>query len=371
MPSAPRPYLSVVLLLAAGAIHAQAPIAIQPQSRPSVVATAPTSMAGTGGGVQPQAPQGAAVRPTSAAGDAYWNNTARPAAGALRSAQPTPGDAYWSNRSGQIPGGDLDVPSLPTGASSVSEVMASALLKSEARSSVEPLRAQQIQDAAAAYGVQSGMDAQANAINQAIDARAAGYDRVFDFSALMLEPGFLPPVISEGRDAYNQPTPDEVRAASRLYRIEFPARLVSVAPTWRDYLPVPITGVSRPDPSVLPKGKDEESIWNEWAVKGWNRGTALAEETFEANLARLSRDFNGMLRYKALYEQGVVSKPLLAQSSLGVTGGGNEMALDDRIYRITDRAQLDPNAKRWRRAVPITAPSDMANTAAPGQKDAH
>lgn len=281
-----------------------------------------------------------------------------------------PGDAYWTNPVA----GMGDLASLPAGPSSPEDVLADAVLKQDANpSGIPPLRAQQIQEAAAAYGAQAGADARAKDINRIVQERAARYDRAFNFAALMLEPGFLPPVISEGRDAYNQPSADEVRAADRLYRIEFPARLVSVPPSWRDYLPMDLSGVERPSAAVLPQNREEKNLWNHWAAEGWKRGVLLANNTFEANLARLDRDFHGMIRFKALYEQGVVSKPLLAHSTLGVTGGGDEMAVNDRISRITEKAQLDPAQARWRRSEPVTAARDLpakgATQAPPGESD--
>lgn len=277
-----------------------------------------------------------------------------------------PGDVYWPNADTGLRAVDPLI--VPGGPSSVQDVLSDNILKSEAdRKGIDPMRAQQIQEAAAAYGASAGMDARAQEINRVLDNRARAYDHAFNFGAIMLEPGFLPPVISEGRDAYNQPSDNEVRAADRLYRIEFPARLVNVPPTWRDYLPVPVTGAPRPDAGILPKDRSEKNVWDQWAIEGWKKGIEMANQTFEANTARLKRDIEGMIRFKALYEQGVVSKPILASSNLGVTGGGDEMAVGDRIHRITDAAQLDPTSRRWAHPMPVTGQNDRIWTS-PGSK---
>jgi defect-in-organelle-trafficking protein DotC len=268
-----------------------------------------------------------------------------------------PGDTYWKTNGGSELPPSTDVVLPPP---DVNGVLSAQVIqdKKAAKSTVPWARASAIQGAAVAYGVQAGMASRAYQINQSLENHAHQYDTVFNFSAVMLEPGFLPPVISEGRDAYNQPDGSTVRAADRLYKIEFPARLISSAPTWRDYLPVAYTMPQAPDGTVLPKTDAEKTLWDAWARQGWGQGQTLADQTFEANQGRLKRDFEGMIRYKALYEQGVVSKPIMTKSNLGVTGGGDEMAINDRVYEVTHKAGLDPDNKRWSTALPRTAPAD-------------
>lgn len=264
-----------------------------------------------------------------------------------------PGDAYWGNT------GTDPMRPLARQPNSVNDVMSSTILNERKQADEIPwLRAQVIQEAAAAFGAQAGLSSRARQLNDELQRNAAHYDRVFNFSAIMLEPGFLPPVISEGRDAYNQPSDFQVRAADRIYKIEFPARLVNVPPRWQDYLFVPPSDAMRPDRTSLPKTSAERELWDQWAASGWQQGVALAEETFRSNMGRLKRDFEGMLRYKTLYAQGLVVKPILARSVLGVTGGGDEMAVGDRIYEVTGKAALNPDQSKWSTPRPRTHTTD-------------
>lgn len=219
-------------------------------------------------------------------------------------------------------------------------------------------RMKSIQVAAASLGSQAGLSARTAQIQQALMTRATDYDKAFNFSSLMLEPGFVPPVISEGRNAYNQPNDNEARASAWVFKIERPARIVSATPTWRTYLLGNSTPPVRPDNSVLPKTREEKALWDQWAERGWDEGARLADQNFEANLARLKQDFEGMVRFKTLYEQGLVSKPRLARASLGVTGGGDEMAIGEQIIRVTEKAALDANKSNWSSSSPKTTPSD-------------
>lgn len=295
--------------------------------------------------------------PTWAAGQDVESSALAPAPMPVKRGQAghLPGDSYWNNAGG-LPSSATP----PAPPEDVNAVTADSLLaqRQAAGPEVPWARASAIQGAAVAYGVQAGLASRAYQINQSLDKNARAYDRVFNFNAVMLEPGFLPPVISEGRDNYNQPNARVVRAADRLYRIEFPARLVSAAPTWRDYLPVAYATPAVPQATVLPKNAQEKKLWDAWAKQGWGQGVRLADETFEANNGRLKRDFEGMIRYKALYEQGVVSKPVMKKANLGVTGGGSEMAVNDRVYEITRDAGLDPDRKRWSSPMPKTASGD-------------
>jgi len=212
---------------------------------------------------------------------------------------------------------------------------------------VPRIRAEAIQSAALGFGTQAGMASKANLINSSLKNRSATYDKIFNFSVLQLEPGFLPPVISEGVDAYNQPNDNEVRAADKIYKIEFPAKIVNVVPRWQEYLSVPFGNPEVPDKSILPKTSAEKDLWNDYVAQGWKIGENQADQEFEGRLARLKRDYEGMLRFKKLYEKGMVSKPVMARSSLGVTGGGDQMAVGDRIIKITKKAELNPNQQRW------------------------
>lgn len=212
---------------------------------------------------------------------------------------------------------------------------------------VSMIREEALKSASLALGIQAGFAKQSQKINDQLNLNGHYYDKIFDFGKLEIENGLLPPVISEGINSYNQPNDDEVRASDKLYRIEFPARIVNVPPTWREYLLIPFANAETPDKSILPTNNAEKQIWDNYATKGWEEGVQQAIDVFDANRGRLKRDFEGMIRYKKLYEQGLVTKPVIARSELGITGGGNEMAVGDRIIRMTEKSQLNPNSKKW------------------------
>ena len=292
-------------------------------------------------------------------GDAYWSGGgAQGAPAALPAGGNTvAGDAYWS-------GGNTVGPSVSPNAvwaDSPEQVSADSVFSKTANgeSDIPLARANLIQEAAAAFGAQAGMASRTRELNGAAQSRGYDYDRAFRFADLMIEPGFMAPVVTEGRDAYVQPNSREVRVADRIYRIEIPERLVSTPARWQDYLIIPPPPPLTPDRMARPRTAAERSWWDQWARTGWERGVAQADQSFQSRLARLRRDFEGMVRFKSLYQQGAISMPVLATTNLGVTGGGDEMAVNDRIYRITQGAQLDPNSQRWKNAPPITNRVDL------------
>ena len=44
----------------------------------------------------------------------------------------------------------------------------------------------------------------------------------------------------------------------------------------------------------------------------------------------------------------MLSKPYVSQADLGVTGGGDDMRINDRVLRITAIPQLQTNTKNWK-----------------------
>ena len=168
---------------------------------------------------QAQQQQQTAAQGATVPGDAYWPGAASTSVPAVPNSQSAtvPGDAYWS-------GGATVGPSVSPNAvwaDSPDQVSSESVFsKSEkGEADIPMMRANVIQEAAASFGAQAGMAARTRELNGAAHGKSFDYDRAFRFSDLMIEPGFLAPVVTEGRDAYVQPNSREVRVADRIYRI--------------------------------------------------------------------------------------------------------------------------------------------------------
>ncbi|MCL5260519.1 MAG: type IV secretion system DotC family protein [Gammaproteobacteria bacterium] len=222
-----------------------------------------------------------------------------------------------------------------------------AALKSHQPDKINEIRLAALTQTARGIGAQAGLAWRSKQINVTLNKQKRNLDHVFDFNYLLLEHNVLPPVLMESRNTLNLADQNTIRAADRTYKIVYPPRFVTAPPTWRDYIWMAYKRPETPSNSLLPRGPDERAVWNEYTNMGWSEGIAQADEIFTANIARLSRDIQGMILYRKLLAQNMVSAPFVSQADLGVTGGGNDLNINDRILRITTIPELKANPKVW------------------------
>lgn len=214
------------------------------------------------------------------------------------------------------------------------------------------IRRDALKEAAISYGARGGLALRTWQIRKELATRARYMDRVYDFKALLIPApsGFLiePPVISESMNAtLIESGGQEAAVSDRIYNIIANVRIVNAPRTWRGYLERQWGPVDLPSEVLRPKNMEERKIWKEYVAKGWAEGFRQAEEIFEDDLNRLQADFRGMVRYRMLLAQKMVSPPYALQVDRGVTGGGAEMRVGDRAIEITGTPQLLPGAKAW------------------------
>jgi defect-in-organelle-trafficking protein DotC len=217
------------------------------------------------------------------------------------------------------------------------------------------IRRDALREAALSYGARGGLAMRTYEIRQELETRARYMDKVFDFRQLLIPApsGLLiePPIISEDINAMIiGGTGTEAAVSDRIYNITKNARIVSTARTWRTYLEREWGDVSEPPDILRPENAEERAIWVEMVDKGWKLGYEQADDIFEEDLNRLMADFNGMIRYRTLLSQGMVSPPYALQVDRGVTGGGAQMRIGDRAVQITGMPELVPGYEQWQPA---------------------
>ena len=213
---------------------------------------------------------------------------------------------------------------------------------------IPKIRLESLKEAALGYGVRSGLARRSYEIGKILYDNQALLDNVFNFNAMLLEKSVMPPVLSEAQNSLKQPNSDTIRIADATYRVERQAAFVTAPPNWRDYLVRDYKyKVDLPADLLLPKGDNEKKLWQQYVVQGWDTGVTQANAIFEQSLARLERDFKGMILYRSLLAKGMIGKPYVAESNLGVTGDGNAMSVNDRVLRITDKPKLETNPAAW------------------------
>ena len=243
--------------------------------------------------------------------------------------------------------------------SSLAELSNIEALKSTSPSKINSIRLASLQQTARELGAQAGLAWRSRQLTFMLNKQKRNLDQVFNFNYLMLNHNVLPPILDEARNTLNLADTYTIRASDQDYRIIAPPRFVTAPPSWRDYVWMNYKKPEPPVRALLPQNSDERQIWNEYVHKGWNEGITQADAIFSANLNRLERDYKGMILYRKLLAQNMVSAPFVSQSALGVTGGGNDMHINDRVLRITAIPQLQLNAKKWQ---PVITNDGKGNT---------
>lgn len=213
---------------------------------------------------------------------------------------------------------------------------------------ISTLRYETLREVAHTLGVQAGVRHRYEIINARLNEQRRSLDRLFDFRPLLLHDGRVaPPVIDRTGGAYRLASTVEAHQTQATYRIEREARLIARPPDWRDYLVHRYPAFTAPDDAVLPRNAAERRIWAVDAEAGFCAGVAQADALFDAHLARLRRDYLGMVQFTRLALQGVVEVPVLADSHLGIVVEGRMLSIGERLFRIPASIEFRP-VQRWR-----------------------
>ncbi len=217
------------------------------------------------------------------------------------------------------------------------------------------IRRDAIKEAAISLGARGGLAWRSYHIRKELETRGRYLDRVFDFSQLLIAApsGLLiePPIISESINAMLIESDGQQAAVSdRIFHIVNNARIVSAPRTWRTYLEREWGTVEEPPDILRPEDEEERELWIKLVSRGWEEGIRQANEIFEEDLSVLVADYEGMIRYRTLLSQGMVSQPYALQVDRGITGDGLEMRVGDRAVQITGVPELITGSEQWKPA---------------------
>jgi len=222
---------------------------------------------------------------------------------------------------------------------------------------ISEMRFAALRDTAMSVGARSGLAYRAKRLDKRLEKRAKHLDMVFNFNALILDHNVLPPVLVEGRETLSLTDNKTIRLADRSYRIVSQARFTTTPPTWRTYLEMKqYQPPEAPDRTLLPRDRRETLVWKKYVKMGWENGLQQADQIYIANLAKLKRDYNGMVLYRELLQQNIVSAPFVAKVDLGVTGNNHEMNVHDQILRISALPAMNKDSSTWKSIVAKDTP---------------
>jgi len=213
------------------------------------------------------------------------------------------------------------------------------------------IRIKALEDTAMSLGAQGGLAWASSAINERLLRDKRSLENLYNFNGMMLSHGVLPPVLEAGDFSLNLADTTTIRVADKTYKIVEQARFATVPPNWRDYLWMSYSKPELPRKFLLPRTAEERKIWVQSIHTGWDKGVLQAYNIFHQSLARLRRDYNGMIIYRKLLQQKMISAPFVSRTELGVTGDGTDMRVNDQVLRITELPQLQTESGNWNAVV--------------------
>lgn len=219
------------------------------------------------------------------------------------------------------------------------------------KSELSGLRLKSLKDSAMSIGAQGGLAWASEKINLQLNQDSKYLETIFNFNAMVLSHGVMPPVLEEGDNSLNLDDPNTIRVADRTYKIVQQARFATTAPNWREYLWLNYSKPELPDRTLLPRSSEEQRIWQEGVRAGWAKGIEQSYSIFQQNMARLKRDFRGMVLYRKLLHENMISPPFVARTELGITGNGSDMRVNDQVLRIVELPKLQTNSRNWKAVV--------------------
>ncbi len=216
------------------------------------------------------------------------------------------------------------------------------------------MRLDALKEAALSYGALSGLIHRNWEIFHIVEKKEIVLDAIFNFSRLMIPAHYgtliEPPIISESENAFLLGDGGmSASITSKIYSIGENAKIVSSSRNWREYLlnHIDLTVAEKPDQILRPRTSKEKDLWEEYVEKGWREGVEQANDIFEDSLALLVADYVGMVRYRKLLAQKMISEPFAVKENKGVTGGGDEMRIDDKAVIITSIPSLNRSSDSW------------------------
>lgn len=218
---------------------------------------------------------------------------------------------------------------------------------------ISEIRGKAVSEAATAYGTRKGHQRRTWEINKMLEDRGPTLSQVFDFTRVVdLAPGgagvIVPPIVSAGTRAFTvDAAGTEAAVADAYMTITKPGRISRTAPVWQEYLVSGAPTPQEPPKSVLPTDKDEVRLFQSKFNEGWEEGKKLADDELEARIAKLQRDYHGMLQYRKLVANGMMDRLVLTDADFGVTSKDGEMRIGSRVVKITSEADFQANPARW------------------------
>ena len=212
------------------------------------------------------------------------------------------------------------------------------------------LRQSTIETTAITVGAQAGLKWRYDQINKILKDKYEGrLDSAINFRPFIFDEVILAPSILVTKANENFESETRMVKSSIQFIVDREAKIVSVPPTYRDYLIREYPGPRQIHPVLKPKTDTEQQIWKKNILKGWEIGVKQANDVFTDGLAQMVRDLEGRVNYRKMVSLKMVSPAALKITKRGVTFNDRSMNVGETIYEITDLANYT-NLEEWRTA---------------------
>lgn len=204
-------------------------------------------------------------------------------------------------------------------------------------------------------GQQFGFAMELKYLQKKLEKASGALNQIFNFNFILSYANqgspavnILPPVLLSAQNYVEGQGQQAISIANDHYTLYRQASLVTVVPSWRDYLIQAIPIPENVPNAYLPHDSDEQTIWRDAVDKGVKLGVQQAVNEMNYRINLLDRDYNGMLTYLRLLDAGKVSSPYIAYTHQSVVGNSQAMSVNQDVYRITSHSKLITNPNRWK-----------------------
>lgn len=234
---------------------------------------------------------------------------------------------------------------LPSEATSLLEESLDGLPASEesAEAEADAMRLKAVSVEAFSWGIQEGAYYRNNEIQSLLNENSFILNKSVTLSKFLIDGKMLMPTVLEAERIYVKNNDREARSVNMSYTLDKSPRIVSQAPTWRDYLVRVMDKPRLPIANAYPRNNAERSIWEKEFKRGWLKGEKQADSIFSSDLNKMLKDVTGLYRFRNLLAQNIVSLPKLIKnkSSVMLLDSGKTINLNDVKYRIQVDARFN------------------------------
>lgn len=211
------------------------------------------------------------------------------------------------------------------------------------RGKVAGLRITSVRQEALRQGTLAGLNWRYGQINEHLESNSGMWDRVFSFTPFLEQERILVPAVNRDRGVQEfDDGGQSYREAISSVTIAEEARIVSVAPTYRDFLYKDYAKPAPPHPVLLPQNAKEREVWRQGVETGWQLGVEQADTIFNDSVYQLQHAIEGRINYRSLVAMGYISPAALDVTEMGVTYNGRTMNVGESLYQITTEARYRP-----------------------------